>query len=126
MKKIDSSLFSNYYLTIASFISSSFVVSYGLFNYISNFYFLWFFILLLLIFIASVFSFLHKNIEQKKLQDLEAIKVYLEEISSKNYKAEVKVENYYEFLYISIILKNIVKRLVKQEIKKNRKDIEKK
>lgn len=126
MKKIDSSLFSNYYLTIASFISSSFVVSYGLFNYISNFYFLWFFILLLLISIASVFSFLHKNIEQKKLQDLEAIKVYLEEISSKNYKAEVKVENYYEFLYISIILKNIVKRLVKQEIKKNRKDIEKK
>lgn len=77
--------------------------------------------------LAMVFSFFifislftAIKISKKIKYDSEQIINYLHEISEKNYKAVVKPQNFSEFLYISVSLKNLAKRL-KDRAKQKRK-----
>jgi len=71
----------------------------------------WFFVVFAYILIFSALSFYIKQKLKKLTDDINTISTYVEDINNKNYNAIVKVENYIEFLKISINLKNIAKRL---------------
>lgn len=60
------------------------------------------------------------RISQKVNFDINQIADYLNEISNKNYKAIVKTKYFYEFLHISLLLKNLVKKLANREKKKRK------
>lgn len=85
-----------------------------------DFYSLWsklaiiFFLILLFAFYVS------KQMNKRILVDINNITEYLDQIAGKNYKAILKTEYFYEFLQISLLLKNLVKKL-QQRDKKNRK-----
>ena len=55
---------------------------------------------------------------QRIVYDISQITNYLDEVSNKNYKAVIKTKYFYEFLQISLLLKNLVKKLSKNEKKK--------
>jgi signal transduction histidine kinase len=83
-----------------------------------DFYSLWmklFFVFVIVVAIAAVIS---KNISKRVVYDISQITNYLDEVSNKNYKAVIKTKYFYEFLQISILLKNLVKKLNKNEKKK--------
>jgi signal transduction histidine kinase len=85
-----------------------------------DFYSLWtklFFVFVLIVVIAA---FVSKNMSQKVVYDIEQITNYLDDISNKNYKAVIKTKYFYEFLQISLLLKNLVKKLSKSEKKKTK------
>lgn len=48
---------------------------------------------------------------ERIVYDIVQITKYLDEISNKNYKATIKTKYFYEFLQISLLLKNLVKKL---------------
>ncbi|MEK6659720.1 MAG: ATP-binding protein, partial [Campylobacterota bacterium] len=83
-----------------------------------DFYSLWtklFFVFLLILIIAA---FISKSMSQRIVYDISQITNYLDEVSNKNYKAVIKTKYFYEFLQISLLLKNLVKKLSKNEKKK--------
>jgi len=83
-----------------------------------DFYSLWtklFFVFMVIIVIGA---FVSKAMSQKVVYDIEQITNYLDEVSNKNYKAIIKTKYFYEFLQISLLLKNLVKKLSKNEKKK--------
>ena len=85
-----------------------------------DFYSLWiklFFIFMGILFIALLIS---KKMNKKVVYDIGQITNYLDEISNKNYQAIVKTRYFYEFLQISLLLKNLVKKLSKNEKKKSK------
>jgi len=94
----------------------------GLYN---DFYSLW--ILLSLVFILLfLLSFLiFKKSINNLLFDVKQLNRYIENISNKNYSEKIKIKHYFEFLQISIMLKNLVKRLNSRD-KKNPKKSSKK
>ncbi|MDD2509507.1 MAG: sensor histidine kinase, partial [Aliarcobacter skirrowii] len=95
-------------------------VSMSLAQIMDDFYSLWiklFFIFMGILFIALLIS---KRMSRKVVYDIEQITNYLDEISDKNYKAIIKTKYFYEFLQISLLLKNLVKKLSKQEKKKSK------
>ncbi|MCW9026137.1 MAG: HAMP domain-containing histidine kinase, partial [Thiovulaceae bacterium] len=68
-----------------------------------------------------IISFYTSNrMSQKVIEDIGRIKVYLDEISNKNYKANLKVKYFHEFLEISLLLKNLVKKLDKRDRQKRK------
>jgi nitrate/nitrite-specific signal transduction histidine kinase len=68
------------------------------------------------IFIFTISAYILKKYTKKIDDDLSSIIDYIEDINNKKYNSIIKVDNYLEFLQISIILKNIAKRL-KQKTK---------
>jgi len=86
----------------------------------SDFYSLWvkllflFFLVILLAFYAS------KKMSEKIVYDIKQITNFLDEISNKNYNAVVKTKYFYEFLQISLKLKNLVKKLSSREKQKRK------
>lgn len=68
--------------------------------------------------IVLIAAYISRRMSQKIVYDISQITTYLDEISNKNYKAMVKTKYFYEFLQISILLKNLVKKLSKNEKKK--------
>jgi signal transduction histidine kinase len=54
------------------------------------------------------------------LYDIEQLTNYLDEISNKNYKAIIKTKYFYEFLQISLLLKNLVKKLSNRDKQKRK------
>ncbi|MDQ1264668.1 MAG: two-component system, OmpR family, phosphate regulon sensor histidine kinase PhoR [Campylobacterota bacterium] len=83
-----------------------------------DFYSLWmklFIVFLLIVFIAT---FISRSMSQRVVYDISQITDYLDEVSNKNYKAIIKTKYFYEFLQISLYLKNLVKKLSKNEKKK--------
>lgn len=83
-----------------------------------DFYSLWIKLFFVFIAIAVIAAFISRNMSKKVLYDISQITNYLDEVSSKNYKAVIKTKYFYEFLQISIMLKNLVKKLNKNEKKK--------
>jgi signal transduction histidine kinase len=85
-----------------------------------DFYSLWiklavlFAVILLLAFYAS------KRMSARVLYDIEQLTNYLDEISNKNYKAIIKTKYFYEFLQISLLLKNLVKKLSNRDKQKRK------
>ncbi len=93
-------------------------LSMSLAQIMDDFYSLWqklFFVFLGIIILATYIS---KAMSQKIVYDISQITTYLDEISNKNYKAVVRTKYFYEFLQISLLLKNLVKKLNKNEKKK--------
>jgi len=83
-----------------------------------DFYSLWtklFFVFLLILIIAA---FISRSMSQRIVYDISQITNYLDDVSNKNYKAVIKTKYFYEFLQISLLLKNLVKKLSKNEKKK--------
>lgn len=83
-----------------------------------DFYSLWvklFFVFGAIVMIATAVS---RNMSKKVVYDIMQITNYLDEISNKNYKAVIQTKYFYEFLQISLMLKNLVKKLAKNEKKK--------
>jgi two-component system, OmpR family, phosphate regulon sensor histidine kinase PhoR len=60
------------------------------------------------------------NISKKARYDILQITRYLDEVSSKNYRAVLKPEYFREFLQISIMLKNLVKKLHNRDKQKRK------
>lgn len=60
------------------------------------------------------------NISKKARYDILQITRYLDEVSSKNYRAVLKPEYFREFLQISILLKNLVKKLHNRDKQKRK------
>ncbi|QSZ41143.1 hypothetical protein GJV85_03120 [Sulfurimonas aquatica] len=83
-----------------------------------SFYSLFFKLALAFLLILSIAFYIAKLMSDRVLYDLNQLKNYLEEISTKNYKAIMHVKYFHEFLELSLILKNIIKRLNKKEKKK--------
>lgn len=75
------------------------------------------FIYLLILIISFYMS---NTLSKKVIEDIARIKVYLDEISEKNYKANLKVKYFHEFLEISLLLKNLVKKLDKRDRQKRK------
>lgn len=95
-------------------------VSMSLAQIMYDFYSLWiklFFVFILILFIATLIS---RAMSQRVIYDISQITNYLAEVSNKNYKAIIKTEYFYEFLQISLLLKDLVKKLSKNEKKKSK------
>jgi len=83
-----------------------------------DFYSLWTKLFFVFMGIVIIATFVSRNMSQKVVHDISQITNYLDEVSNKNYKAVVKTKYFYEFLQISLLLKNLVKKLSKNEKKK--------
>lgn len=73
---------------------------------------------LLFVVVLVVSYLIARSMSHKVLYDIKQLKSFLEEIGSKNYEAIVHIKYIYEFLELSLILKNIIKRLQKKDKKK--------
>jgi len=77
-----------------------------------DFYILWGFVS---IFATILLILLYKILQKKQthiVEDVTSLSKYLHQISvDKKYDASIEIKHYFEFLYISVVLKNIVKRL---------------
>ena len=96
-------------------------VSVSLETIMNEFYFLFLnlFLLFLLFFVLAFYIL--KKMSEKVVFDITQIINYLDEVSRKNYAAVIKVKYFYEFLQISLTLKNLVKRLHSRDKKKTKK-----
>ena len=83
-----------------------------------DFYSLWIKLFFVFIAIGIIAAFVSRKMSQKVVYDILQITDYLNEVSNKNYKAIIKTKYFYEFLQISLLLKNLVKKLSKNEKKK--------
>ncbi len=83
-----------------------------------DFYSLWMKLFFVFIAIVVVATLISRNMSQRVVYDISQITNYLDEVSNKNYKAVIKTKHFYEFLQISLLLKNLVKKLSKNEKKK--------
>ena len=93
-------------------------LSMSLAQIMDDFYSLWQKLFFVFIGIIIMATYISKVMSQKIVYDISQITTYLDEISNKNYKAVVKTRYFYEFLQISLLLKNLVKKLNKNEKKK--------
>ncbi|MCF6308995.1 MAG: HAMP domain-containing histidine kinase [Sulfurimonas sp.] len=93
-------------------------LSMSLAQIMDDFYSLWQKLFFVFIGIVLLASYISRVMSQKIVYDISQITTYLDEISNKNYKAVVKTKYFYEFLQISLLLKNLVKQLSKNDKKK--------
>jgi len=82
---------------------------------------LWVLFVFNIILIIVALIYLYKIVFEKLLVDIEALSNYVDAISNKEYEIALHVENYYEFLHISVKLKNLVKRLNNRDKKASKK-----
>ncbi len=85
-----------------------------------DFYSLWIKLFFVFLFITLVALFASKKMSEKIVYDIVQITKYLDEISNKNFKATIKTKYFYEFLHISLLLKNLVKKLNSHDKKKRK------
>ncbi len=83
-----------------------------------DFYSLWIRLFFIFLGIVIFATYISKKMSQRIVYDISQITNYLDEVSNKNYKAVIKTKYFYEFLQISLLLKNLVKKLSKNEKKK--------
>ncbi|MCX6051990.1 MAG: ATP-binding protein [Campylobacterales bacterium] len=85
-----------------------------------DFYSLWVKLFFVFSFILFIALFASKKMSQKIVYDIMQITKYLDEISNKNYRATIKTKYFYEFLQISLLLKNLVKKLHNRDKQKQK------
>ncbi|MDA7817629.1 HAMP domain-containing histidine kinase [Sulfurimonas sp.] len=83
-----------------------------------EFYMLWQKLIFVFIGIVIISTYISRAMSKRIVYDITQITNYLDEISNKNYKAVVRTKYFYEFLQISLLLKNLVKKLSKNDKKK--------
>lgn len=93
-------------------------LSMGLGQIMDDFYSLWVKLFFIFMGILVIATFVSKKMSQRIVYDITQLTNYLDEVSNKNYKAVVRTKYFYEFLQISLLLKNLVKKLSKNEKKK--------
>ncbi len=86
----------------------------------SDFYSLWSRLIFVFLFIIAIAFYFTKAMSNRILYDIKQITSYLDEVSNKNYKAILKTKYFFEFLQISLILKNLVKKLSNRDKKKRK------
>lgn len=92
----------------------------GLDQVMSDFYSLWSRLIFVFLFIIAIAFYFTKSMSDRILYDIKQITAYLDEVSNKNYKAILKTRYFFEFLQISLILKNLVKKLSNRDKKKRK------
>lgn len=85
-----------------------------------DFYSLWVKLVIIFIFILVIAFYISKKMSAQIVFDIEQITKYLNEISNKNYNAVIKTKYFYEFLQISLMLKNLVKKLSNRDKQKRK------
>ena len=95
-------------------------LSMSLAQVMSDFYSLWSKLFLVFLVVIVFAFYTSKRMSEKIVYDIEQITVFLDEISSKNYNAVIKTKYFYEFLQISLMLKNLVKKLSSREKQKRK------
>lgn len=95
-------------------------LSMSLAQVMEDFYSLWTQLLFIFVGILILAAFVSMQMSKRVVYDIEQITHYLDEVSGKNYKAVIKTKYFYEFLQISLTLKNLVKKLSKNEKKKSK------
>lgn len=85
-----------------------------------DFYSLWSRLLFVFLLILSIAFYFTKSMSDRIVYDIKQITAFLDEVSNKNYKAILKTKYFFEFLQISLILKNLVKKLSNREKKKRK------
>lgn len=93
-------------------------LSMSLAQIMQDFYSLWLRLFFIFFGIVLIAAFISQRMSRKVVYDISQITDYLDEVSNKNYKAIVKPKYFYEFLQISLLLKNMVKKLSKNDKKK--------
>lgn len=93
-------------------------LSMSLARIMEDFYSLWMKLLFVFTAIVAASAFVSRAMSRRVVYDIKQLTSYLDEVSDKNYKAVVKTKYFYEFLQISLLLKNLVKKLAKNEKKK--------
>ncbi|QOY52563.1 ATP-binding protein [Candidatus Sulfurimonas baltica] len=93
-------------------------LSMSLAQIMDDFYSLWIKLFFVFIGIILISTFISKKMSERVVYDISQITNYLDEISNKNYNATIKIEYFYEFLQVSLLLKNLVKKLAKNDKKK--------
>ena len=86
----------------------------------SEFYALWSKLITAFVVIFLIAFYISKKMSERIVYDINQITKYLDEISNKNYKAVIKTKYFYEFLQISLMLKNLVKKLSNREKQKQK------
>lgn len=95
-------------------------MSLGLVQVMEDFYALWSRLLLVFLFIMLIGFYISKQMSERIVYDIRQITRYLDEISNKNYNAIIKTKYFYEFLQISLMLKNLVKKLSNRDKQKRK------
>jgi len=85
-----------------------------------DFYALWINLVLLFVAMTLIAFYGSWRMSERVLYDIGQLTSYLDEISNKNYRAIVKTKYFYEFLQISLLLKNLVKKLSNRDKKKRK------
>lgn len=95
-------------------------VSSSLSQMMDSFYSLYFTLFIVILITITLSFYISKTMSKRVLSDIAQITNYLNEISKKNYEAVIKIEHFYEFLQISVMLKNLVKKLNAKEKQKQK------
>jgi two-component system phosphate regulon sensor histidine kinase PhoR len=95
-------------------------LSISLAKLMEDFYSLWIKLAVLFFIILILAFYISKRMSARVLYDIEQLTNYLDEISNKNYKAIIKTKYFYEFLQISLLLKNLVKKLSNRDKQKRK------
>ena len=96
-------------------------LSMSLEDIMSEFYSLFFLLFLSFLFMFALAFYISKKMSEKISYDIVQITNYLDEITKKNYSAVIKIEYFYEFLQIALIVKNLVKKLHSKDKLKRKK-----
>lgn len=95
-------------------------ISKSLAKVMSSFYYLWSKLAIAFFIIILISFYISKMMSKRIVLDIDEITNYLDEISNKNYNAIIKTRYFYEFLQISLLLKNLVKKLSNREKQKRK------
>ncbi|EDZ62235.1 two-component sensor histidine kinase [Sulfurimonas gotlandica GD1] len=95
-------------------------LSMSLAQVMSDFYSLWSKLFLVFLTVVLIAFYISKRMSARIIYDIEQITIFLDEISNKNYNAIIKTKYFYEFLQISLMLKNLVKKLSTRDKQKRK------
>jgi two-component system, OmpR family, phosphate regulon sensor histidine kinase PhoR len=95
-------------------------LSMSLAQVMSDFYSLWSKLFLVFLVVVVFAFYISKRMSERIVYDIDQITVFLDEISNKNYNAIIKTKYFYEFLQISLMLKNLVKKLSSRDKQKRK------
>lgn len=95
-------------------------LSMSLAQVMSDFYSLWSKLFLVFLVVVVFAFYISKRMSERIVYDIDQITVFLDDISNKNYNAIIKTKYFYEFLQISLMLKNLVKKLSSRDKQKRK------
>lgn len=95
-------------------------LSMSLAQLMSDFYSLWYKLVIVFAIAIVIAFYASKRTSTKIVHDIEQITNFLDEVSNKNYNAIVKPKYFYEFLHISLMLKNLIKKLSSRDKQKRK------